>query len=327
MRQRPAMGAVFLQDEWKPTARWLVTGGVRGEFVSGTQWLGISPRLSVKYFATPTLAFSAAGGRYAQWMRAMRNEDLPLRVFDLWVASDEGVPVSTSNHLILGAEKWLSDTRFLRVEGYGKTYSDLAEPASTVDPRIRPSLLRFYDGRSYGVDFYLRQLERRGFSGWIAYSYGVTTRERNGLSYWPAHDRRHNANVVAGYAPPESRWALGSHLGVATGTPYTGWAGIMNRYRYDPVRNVWGGPRSGGYETVRGPRNGERLPFYWRLDLSAERRFAVGGATLKPYLNIVNVFNRKNVFLYTLDETDDPPVLKGASQFPLIPSIGMRIDW
>ena len=327
MRQRPAMGAVFLQDQWKPTARWLVTGGVRGEFVSGTQWLGISPRLSVKYFATPTLAFSAAGGRYAQWMRAMRNEDLPLRVFDLWVASDEGVPVSTSNHLILGAERWLSDTRFLRVEGYGKTYSDLAEPASTVDPRIRPSLLRFYDGRSYGVDFYLRQLERRGFSGWIAYSYGVTTRERNGLSYWPAHDRRHNANVVAGYAPPESRWALGLHLGVATGTPYTGWAGIMNRYRYDPVRNVWGGPRSGGYETVRGPRNGERLPFYWRLDLSAERRFDVGGATLKPYLNIVNVFNRKNVFLYTLDETDDPPVLKGASQFPLIPSIGMRIDW
>ena len=95
----------------------------------------------------------------------MRNEDLPLRVFDLWVGSDKGIPVSTSTHLVLGAEKWLSDARFLRIEGYGKTYGDLAEPASTVDPRIRPSLLRFYDGRSYGIDVYLRQLERQGFSG------------------------------------------------------------------------------------------------------------------------------------------------------------------
>ena len=327
MRQRPAMGALFVDDLWKPNDKWLVRGGLRGEYVSGADWLGVSPRVSVKYFVSPRVALTVAGGRYTQWMRAMRNEDLPLRVFDLWLGSDETIPVSTSNHLVLGAEKWLSDTRFLRVEGYGKTYDNLAEPASTVDPRIRPSLLRYYSGRSYGLDVYLRQLERNGFSGWIAYSYGVTTRERDGQSYWPGHDRRHNANIVAGYAPAKSRWALGSHLGVATGTPYTGWAGIMNRYRYDPVRNVWGGPRSDGDETVSGARNAERYPFYWRMDLSAERRFDIGGATLRPYLNIVNVFNHKNVFLYTLEANNDPPLIKGASQFPFIPSIGLRMDW
>ena len=327
MRQRPAVAAVFGEDLWKLNEKWLLRGGLRGEYVSGANWLGVSPRLSVKYFVSPKLAITFAGGRYTQWMRAMRNEDLPLRVFDLWLGSDKTIPVSTSNHLVLGAEKWLSDTRFLRVEGYGKTYDKLSEPTSTVDPRIRPSLLRYYDGRSYGFDVYLRQLERNGFSGWIAYTYGVTTRERNGLSYWPAHDRRHNANIVAGYGRPDSRWALGSHLGVATGTPYTGWAGLMYRYRYDPVRNVWSGPGSGGDETVRGPRNGERFPLYWRLDLSAERRFEIGGVSVKPYLNIVNVFNRKNVFLYTLEANQDPPLIKGASQFPFIPSIGLRMDW
>ena len=327
MRQRPAVASVFAENTWKPNERWLLRGGLRGEYVSGANWLGISPRVSAKYFISPTFAITAAGGRYAQWMRAMRNEDLPLRIFDLWMGSDKTIPVSTSTHVVLGAERWLSDTRFLRIEGYGKTYDRLAEPASTVDPRIRPSLLRYYDGRSYGLDVYLRQQERNGFSGWIAYSYGVTTRERNGLSYWPAHDRRHNANVVAGYAPEKSRWALGSHLGLATGTPYTGWAGVMNRYRYDPIRNVWGGPQSDGDETVRGPRNGERFPFYWRLDLSAERTYEVGGVSLKPYVNIVNVFNRKNVFLYTLDAAYDPPLVKGASQFPFIPSFGLRMDW
>jgi hypothetical protein len=283
--------------------------------------------VSAKYFITPRLAITAAGGRYSQWMRAMRNEDLPLRVFDLWMASDKTIPVSASTQFGLGAERWLSKDRFLRVEGYSKTYDRLAEPASTVDPRIRPNLLRYYDGHSYGVDFYLRQLDHNGFSGWIAYSYGVTTRERGGVSYWPAHDRRHNANLVATYAPDRSRWALGGHLGLASGTPYTGWAGLMNRYRYDPVRNVWGPPGSDGDEDVRGPRNGERFPFYWRLDLSAERRFEIGAMTVKPYLNLLNVFNRKNVFLYTIDTNTNPPQVKGASQLPFLPSLGLRIEW
>jgi hypothetical protein len=90
---------------------------------------------------------------------------------------------------------------------------------------------------------------------------------------------------------------------------------------------VWGGPQSDGDEVVRGPRNAERFPFYWRLDVSAERHFEVGGVSLKPYLNVVNVFNRKNVFLYTLDAAYDPPLVKGASQFPFIPSFGLRMDW
>lgn len=327
MRQKPSMGAVYVEDLWKPNDRWLVRAGVRGEYVSGASWSGVSPRASVKYFATPTFALTLAGGRYTQWMRAVRNEDLPLRVFDLWLASDANVPVSSATHLVVGAERWLSDTRFVRVEGYGKRYDRLSEPASTVDPRIRPSLLRFYDGRSYGVDVYLRQLERNGFSGWIAYSYGVTSRERNGTTYWPGHDRRHNGNVVLGYAPAGHRWALGTHFGVASGTPYTGWAGVMNRWRYDPIRNTWGGPGSAGDEIVRGPRNAERFPLYWRLDLSAERRFAVGGATLKPYFNLVNVLNRKNVFLYTLEADEDPPRVRGVSQFPFLPSFGLRVDW
>ena len=101
----------------------------------------------------------------------------------------------------------------------------------------------------------------------------------------------------------------------------------MNRWRYDPVRGVWSGPGSDGTEDVRGPRNSERFPFYWRLDLSAERRFEVGGTSIKPYLNLVNVFNRKNVFLYTLDSKVDPPVVKGASQLPFLPSFGLRMEW
>ena len=76
---------------------------------------------------------------------------------------------------------------------------------------------------------------------------------------------------------------------------------------------------------MRGPRNGERFPFYWRLDLSAERRFEVGGASIKPYVNIINVFNRKNVFLYTLETNQDPPLVKGAFAVP-VPAVVRHED-
>ena len=78
---------------------------------------------------------------------------------------------------------------------------------------------------------------------------------------------------------------------------------------------------------MRGPRNGERFPFYWRMDLSAERRFEIGAMTVKPYLNLINIFNRKNVFLYTIDTNTDPPLVKGASQLPFLPSFGLRMEW
>ena len=37
-------GGLFAEDVWKPNERWLVRGGLRGEYVSGANWLGVSPR-------------------------------------------------------------------------------------------------------------------------------------------------------------------------------------------------------------------------------------------------------------------------------------------
>jgi putative intracellular protease/amidase len=60
------------EDLWRPNDKWTLRAGLRGEYVSGADWLGVSPRLSAKYFVTPRPR--SAAGRYSQWMRAMRNE-------------------------------------------------------------------------------------------------------------------------------------------------------------------------------------------------------------------------------------------------------------
>jgi hypothetical protein len=305
----------------------VVRPGVRAERVAGARWSALSPRLSARYFVSPDLALTASAGRYAQWTHAVRNEDLPLRLFDLWMVSDADVPVSTATHLVLGAERWLSASRFLRVEGYGKRFANLSEPASSIDPRIRPSLLQTFGGTSYGADVMLRQLERGGVSGWLTYSYAVSRRERDGERYFAAHDRRHNANAVLAYTAG-GRWTLGMHAGVSSGTPYTGWAGRMSRWQYDPLLRQWAPVRlPNDADVVHGERNASRLPLYTRLDVSAERRFVLGRTTLTPALSLVNVMNRENVLLYALDQQGETLRIARHTQFPLLPSLGLRAEF
>ncbi|MFN8583329.1 MAG: TonB-dependent receptor [Gemmatimonadaceae bacterium] len=324
--QAATSGALYAEDSWKPSDRVQVRAGLRGEQAGG--WAGVSPRLSARLFLSPDFALTAAAGRYRQWVRAIRNEDLPIRLFDLWVTSDSGVPVSSSTHLVLGVEHWLGASRFVRIEGYGKQFDRLLEQSSTIDPRIRPALLRQFGGTSYGIDVYARQLERAGVSGWLAYSYGVSRRSFEGMTYFPAHDRRHNATLALSWTPT-SQYTLGAHVAVASGTPYTGWAGYMQRWHYDPVTSQWTLTAPAGVEdnVVRGPRNGDRLPTYSRIDVSAERLFRVGRALVRPHVSVVNVLNHENVLLYSLDAAQAPPVVRRYVQFPLLPSIGVRAEF
>ena len=327
LRQRSEAASLYAEDLWKPNARLLLRPGVRAEWVPGAGWSGVSPRLSAKFFLTPDVALTAAAGRYAQWMHAVRNEDLPLRVFDLWLGSDRTVPVSTGTHVVAGAESWLSRERFVRVEAYGKSYGQLPEPPFTIDPRVRPEELRYFSGRSYGADVFLRQLETGGFGGWISYGYSVSRRERAGRRYWPAQDRRHNANVVVSWVPSR-RWTVGARYGLATGNPYTALAGRFDTPVYDPFGNIF--DPQGLFEreaAARGDRNAERYPLYHRLDLSVERSYFAGRTAFRPYLSVVNATNRRNVFAYDFDYYSDPPTATAVSQFPLLPTLGIKVEF
>jgi hypothetical protein len=54
--------AAFYQETWHPTHRLLVQAGLRAEHLDSRSWTGLSPRASAKFFVTPDLAISVAGG-------------------------------------------------------------------------------------------------------------------------------------------------------------------------------------------------------------------------------------------------------------------------
>ena len=332
--QRPVSAAAWAEDLWRLSPRWLLEGGLRAEALTGRDWAALSPRGAVKYFATPRLALTAGAGRVTQVMHSLAG-DGPLRYFDLWVASDPHIPVSAAWHWVAGVEQRLggaggagrSDggSGSVRVEGYVKRYERLLDANRSEDPRRHGDEFYAAAGRSYGLDLLARwRAAGDGASGWVAYTYGVSTRWRDTLRWAPGHDRRHDLNVVATWRL--ARYRLGARFGYATGTPYTPIVGEVARRMYDPSRDRWGtGDPAIRLESLGGARNGARFPPNHRLDLDLSREFRVRRAVVAPYASVVNAYNAKNVFVYLYDYSTDRPTRRAISQFPVLPSAGVRV--
>jgi carboxypeptidase-like protein/TonB-dependent receptor-like protein len=323
--QRPVSGAAWFDDLWRLSPRWLVQGGLRAEALSGRNWAALSPRLSVKYFARPNLALTAAAGRVTQWQHSLAG-DGPIRYFEVWIASDSFIPVATAWHWVAGAERRMGSAGSVRLEGYYKRYDRVMEANWSEDPQRRGDEFFSAEGLSYGLDLLARWQPMTGVGGWIAYSYGVSSRSRDGVRWWPGHDRRHDLDVVATWRL--AKYRLGARFGFATGTPYTPIVGQVARRVYDPSRDHWGtGDPRIFTESLGGPRNSARFPPTQRLDLDASREFHVRGATIAPYVSVVNAYNAKNVFIYLYEYSTDLPTRRAISQFPILPSLGVRVGF
>ena len=323
LRQHPAAASVWVDDLWRASSRWIFEGGLRAEALRARHWAALSPRLSAKYFLSSDLALTAAAGRVTQAQHSLAG-DGPLRYFELWVASDSFIPVATAWHYVAGAEKRVGASGTVRLEGYYKRYDRVLEVNDSEDPSIRGDEFLTDRGLSYGLDLLARAQPTTGLGGWIAYTYGVSSRSRDGLRWAPGHDRRHDLNVIATWRL--SKYRLGARVGYATGTPYTPIVGEIARRTYDPSTDHWGtGDPQRLLESLGGARNGARFPPTRRLDLDASREFTIRGATIAPYVSVLNTFNAKNVFVYLYRYSTDPPTRRAISQFPVLPSFGVRI--
>ncbi|MEP6732660.1 MAG: TonB-dependent receptor, partial [bacterium] len=323
LEQKPVSGSVWADDMLHLSSRWLVEGGLRAEALSGRQWAALSPRVSLKYIATPQVAYTAGAGRVTQTLHSLSG-DGPLRYFDIWLSSDEFLPVASAWHYVAGAERRIRDVGSVKVEGYFKKYDRVLETNPSEDPHVRGDEFFSATGFAYGVDMLARWQPGTGASGWVSYSYGMSTRKRDGLEWSPGNDRRHDLNVVATW--PMASYRVGARFGFATGTPYTPIVGAVTRRVYDPSLDRWGtGDPEILIESLGGVKNSARFPATHRLDLDVSREFQVRGATLSPYLSVVNAYNAKNVFVYIYKYSSDVATRRAISQFPILPSAGVRI--
>src|SRR5687767_7752523 len=181
-------------------------------------------------------------------------------------------------------------TQWARLEAYVKRYDLVLEASWSENPQIAGDEFFVAEGRSYGADLMARWHPASGVSGWVSYSYGVSRRWREGFRWAPGHDRRHDLDVVAMWQLRKYR--VGARFGIATGTPYTPIVGEIARRTYDPSRDSWGtGHPRLWIEALGGARNTARFPANHRLDLDASREFQLRGASVSPYVSVVNAYN------------------------------------
>ena len=116
-------------------------------------------------------------------------------------------------------------------------------------------------------------------------------------------------------------WTFGAALVYATGQAFT-----PAQSRYD-IRNPATGELPADGALLPASRNSARLLPYHRLDVNITRDASVFGLRGQWFVQIFNLYSRRNEWFIQYDTSNpdtEPEVVK---QLPLIPSIGLSVDF
>ncbi len=324
IRQEPFYLAGYVQQLWRPSLRFTLQPGLRLSYYSvATQRLRPEPRLSARLLLGEHSALSAAWGVYNQYLATVQDELNPSFI-DFWFSFDRTLDPGHSLHYLAGYETEFPAAGLkLSVEGYYKTLRNLLafrETRSSFTQDIDFTILNVFrkaDGEAYGLEVLLQKPVGR-LNGWLSYALAYVYKRGQTINdqvtrYPPNWDRRHAVNLVLSYNFSR-KWELGVLFKFGSGFPYTKASGS---FEYD----VLGVPRERRviFDTI----NGARYPDYHRLDLGLTRHYFFKAWQMDLSLNLINVYNRKNVFYYVWEFDQNPARRTTVPLFPLLPSLGL----
>lgn len=316
----------YVEPEWEVRGGWDVRLGLR---------LHSFPSKSVS-FAEPRLRLvrtglvneiSLAAGVYHQEIVGLLDRRDAAGVFTAWAGVPDSFGVPSSTHVIVGYQRTLSDALEVGVEVYGKQLRNLFIPEWTAFPRFTTNLQEA-DGDVVGGDFRLNY-QNGPFGVFVTYGLSRTryTAKQESLPIWfgtdelefrPAHDRRHQVNVVSRLdtrvADLSVRWQFGS------GLPFNQAQGFDGFVLLDG--NVDVTTESGSRRVIFDEPFGGELPTYHRLDVSAEKSIELTGhGLLTLQAGVINIYDRSNLFfldVFTQSRVD---------QIPIIPNFGLKLEF
>jgi hypothetical protein len=356
----------WLVDRYR-AARWLtIEPGVRLDWSSVTDEAVWSPRLAANIVLRPNLRLRAATGLFSQspgYEKLLQSDYF----VDLTSPTKLGLTSERAVHVIGAVERDLGHGLSARVEGYYKAYDRLLigrletpqETAARVAlydyppdlqssvptaPQITSFPVNTGTGTSYGFDIYVAHRATTAtdrFMGWASYAWGRSDIDAYGRRYPFDYDRRHAVSAV-GTARITRTLDLGATLRIASGFPYTPVQGLrvaaheikdedgtVTSYlpQYDENGLLVWTTDPGNV----GDLNTGQLPVFARMDMRVTFRPARWNNRVQFYVEVINVFNRKNTGSYQTsleyDPTSDKPkiVQESAGALPILPSFGCRI--
>ncbi len=298
------------------TAGLLFNAGFRLDDFSGiTNGLRLSPRFSLEYKFNPETGISFSTGVYHQspsyiWLIAdARNTDLkPMRV----------------DQYVLGIEHRVSSDAILKLEGFYKKYLDY--PASIARPYVVLSntgagfegsdnnfeafgfepLTSAGTGVAQGIEFSAqKKLSEIPFYGILSLTWSqIENTALDGVARTGKYNQEWLLSLSGGYQFDES-WEASFKFRFSSGAPYTSF-------------------EANGSQLVS-KYNTARLPDAHALDIRVDKKWFFEKFTLITYIDVQNVYNRKNVFAYRWDRREQRQ--DGGGNIGILPSIGVSLEF
>jgi hypothetical protein len=304
--------AAYANVRVSPTPRVTADLGVRWERQNTTAaaTADVGPRLGLRYQLAARTFVRVGWGRFFQSQA----------INELAVADGELVfrPPQRADHAIVGVEHRFEGGATLRVEAYAK---DLRNPLPryenvihglTLLPELKPDRVRIAPAAASadGVEIVVTSRDAAPLSWWVGYSWSRAEDRIAGGDVPRAWDQTHA--VSAGVSHDSTKWNVSGAVTHRSGWPATAIA-------FDLSGAV---PR-----IVAGPRNAERHSDYRSADLRVTRKFVLDESVLSVFLEVGNVFNRRNrcctEFQVEPDASGTPVLdLSRVDYLRLVPSLG-----
>ena len=314
----PYLLSAYVQDDWQATPLTEARLGLRGTWYEEGGRLSLNPRFSLSRVLREGLRVKLAGGSYRQFLQLVSTEGFGGG--DVWVSLDETVDPGRSFQAVSGLEWEPSGTWRVSLESYYTGLANLVlldeDQEENAEQETSEDIFKT-GGKGYATGLELFAEKRRGaLTGWLGYTLGWTRRTfpeiDEGRSFPPKYDRRHDVSLTAKYS--SGRWTWTANFVYGTGQAYTP-AGARYTLR-DPASDR---PVD---RLLAARRNSARLLPYHRLDAGARRHVRLFGAEVEFYLQIFNLYNRRNEWFiqYHPEDSEREPTVVG--MLPILPTFG-----
>lgn len=310
----------YAEDTWQVSDALTVRAGARLQKRSFRRKWSFAPRFNVRYRLSPSAQVKFAYGRFYQGL-ATSLEDGDLHFMPLLFPAENEMPIEKADHFIAGfsvQRKRLS----LTANVYYKRLSGLLEAKNSVPEFEQGS------GRAYGLELSLKKPGDR-LNLEVSYALSYSKRRFNGVTYFNSFDQRHAFSLFGRYSLGKN-WQLNFRWVLATGRPFTS-EPVLFAYRiYDPVTGQWVDSRFVNSIDVGAAerKNRARFPIYHRLDMSFMKRIQKRGWAIIPYIQVLNVYFRRNVLFYDWDLGDFNSVRrKSFPMMPIVPTFGISLEF
>jgi hypothetical protein len=296
-REQAIESAVYINDKYDVSSDFSIEGGLRyslfnylgpkdinlytpgipktEETMVGTQpfdaWKFIKSyggpeyRLSMRYLFGDQYSLKAGVNTQRQYIHMLSNTAV-MAPTDTWKLSDPNVRPQEGIQYSLGIYKNIVKTTVeISFEVYYKTIKDYLDYKSgahlIMNHHIETDVINT-KGEAYGAEFMIKKLSGK-LNGWFSYTYSTIKLRQDdpnagelindGKPYRANYDKPHDVTFIGNYRI-NKRLSFSLNATYSTGRPITLPEGI---YYY-----------SGSYRTLYGPRNGHRIPDYFRTDFS-----------------------------------------------------------